>query len=271
MNSDLYDHISTLLPGRVYFGGYPSETMLSQLEQEQFTHIVNLTIDNEMAPYRSIRMLMYEYPIPDHGVPRDILEYCEFLCFLRRLCVNENLSKIYIHCRGGHGRSSMICVSLWMLLHPDMELQPSITHVNQCHVTRKVLREKWRNKRVPFNHHQSTFLHKIHRTIFLNTSLAHASFSFSTHYVWVLPRRVHPTDISLEEVWDEMTANGANEHDRYDRVGEMIQQHYEQHRDLKFRLQLTFLRSFHFVGVSPELSAVVRSHLYRIRENLFAV
>lgn len=268
MNSELYDHISALITDRVYFGGYPSEGVLSHLEREQFTHIVNLTIDDEMAAYRSLSMLMYEYPIPDHGVPRDPLEYCEFLCFLRRLCVSDNGEKIYIHCRGGHGRSSMICVSLWMLLHSDMELQPCIAHVNQCHVTRKVLSDKWRNKRIPFNHHQSAFLHKIHRTIFLNTALAHASSTFSTHYAWVLPRTL-PS--SLEEVWEEMSTNGASEHDKYHRVGDMIQQHYEQHRDLKFRLQLTFLRSFRFVGVSHELGTVVRSHLYRIRENLFAV
>lgn len=265
---DLFDNFSELVKDRVYFGGFPSRNVLEGLENTHFTHIVNLTLEGEMNPYR-IEIPSFEFPIPDHSIPPDVLEYCEFISFLRRAFYQAG-SKIYIHCRGGHGRSSMVCVSLWMMLNPHLEINDAITYVNSCHISRKVLRDKWRNRRVPFNHAQSTFLHKIHRTIFLNTADAHASMSFSPHYTWVLPKaeKAEKAD-TIETLFERLSSDQVPFEEISATIRDVLIHYYLTHRDVQCRLQLTFLRSFKFVGVSQELNDAVCTTLCHIRENLF--
>lgn len=262
----LMDLISTLIPERVYFGGYPTERMMQELSAHHFTHIVNLTLEGEMTPYDFDQsMEMFEFPIPDHSVPPDMFEYCHFVSVLRRVLVNDPSTKMYIHCRGGHGRSGMLCVSLWMLFELETEVIRAIEYVNTCHTSRHILREKWRNRRMPFNHVQSTFLHRIHKNIFLNTS--DSAFKFSSHYGWILPRE--NSEICIENVYARMIRDGNDPSDIYDQIKYRLLRNISTHRDIICRFQLTFLKSFKFVGVAPELDEMVRRALFEIRETLF--
>lgn len=262
------DLISTLIPERVYFGGYPTEQMMLELSKNRFTHIVNLTSEGEMPPYHFDESVeVFEFPIPDHSVPLDMFEYCHFVTVLRRILVNDLSSKIYIHCRGGHGRSGMLCVSLWMLIQLETEVIRAIEYVNTCHISRNILREKWRTRRMPFNHVQSSFLHRIHKNIFLNTSESQSKFS--SHYGWILPRA--NSDICIENVYARMLKDENHPSDIYEQIKYRLFRNISTHRDSVCRLQLTFLKSFKFVGVPSELDKMVRQALFEIRETLFYV
>lgn len=260
---DVLDYFSELIPDKLYFGGYPTDEQLQWMEEQKFTHIVDLTYTGEMEPYNT-SMIICRFAIPDHSVPHDVIGYCAFVSELRRIVLIPE-TKVFIHCRGGHGRSTMASVSLWILLHPHLSMSAVIDHVSTVHSRRVVMREKWRSRRVPFNHTQSSFLHKVHRTIFLNTTAVHLSATFSPHYNWVLPRY-------LENVYHQMCIdNDQTVESMFAIVAALINHHYETHRDNQCRLQLTFLRMFHFVDVPARLNEWVNQILIQTREKLFTV
>ena len=114
-NSYLYDWISRI-NDNIYFGPIPNEYLYEQLCENSFTLIVNLT-ENEI--YNSIKTI--HFPIIDNSIPEDSLQYSSFIYQLKKHF--ENGEKMYIHCRAGHSRSSMVIVSLLDLLGNKKETE----------------------------------------------------------------------------------------------------------------------------------------------------
>ena len=180
----LYDWISCLYDKRLYFGPFPNQMMADQLVLEGFNVIVNLTMPNE-EPIYVLPYFIHYYclPIQDNSYPICHISYCKLISRLKMdFCSGK---KIYIHCRGGHGRSSMTSVSLIANLF-SYDLRRSIEYVNESHNQREVLRNKWRKRRSPFNYEQFIFLTKMHKNIYLN--LNHPN----KYYHWLLPSLNEP-------------------------------------------------------------------------------
>ena len=128
----LYDWISCIVEQRIYFGPFPNQVMADQLFKEKFNLIVDLTMPGEEPPYYC-PVEYHAFPIVDNNFPVCTASYCRMITFLKmQFTIGK---KIYIHCRGGHGRSSM---------------------------------NKWRKRRSPFNYDQFIFLTKVHKNIYLN-------------------------------------------------------------------------------------------------------
>jgi hypothetical protein len=180
----LYDWISVLYKDHIYFGPFPNQVMIDRMIQEGFNVIVNLTMPEEeplyVLPYHT---RYYCFPIEDNHYPFSPEAYCRLISRLKMdVCCGK---KLYIHCRGGHGRSSMTSVSLVCNLF-NYDLRHAIAYVNDSHNQREVLRNKWRKRKSPFNYDQFIFLTKMHKNIYLNVC------DYNRYYQWLLPSVCEP-------------------------------------------------------------------------------
>lgn len=179
VEDDLYDWISCLEKNKLYFGPFPNQLMIDKLIEEKFDIIVNLTMDDEEVfkhiedkdiiadtSYKIAKNKYISYQIKDNDVPICTISYCSFI--LKLYDCYKNNKKIYIHCRGGHGRSGMVSTSLMLVISPEKNIKDIIDEVNKSHINRVILRDKWKNKNTPFNYNQYSFLLKIHRNIYIN-------------------------------------------------------------------------------------------------------
>jgi protein-tyrosine phosphatase len=181
--SSLYEWISCAIPDRVYFGPLPNEYMLEQLKKNRFNLIVNLTeyIDSyDLSIYKDDIRLIH-YPIVDNSVPKDMHDYCKFIVNLKHE-FDDKTNKIYVHCRAGHSRSSMVMVSLLSCIYTD-ELKDIVNKVIECHQNRKRLRDVWRH-RSPFNYRQFMFLCAVHKNVYVNIG------ADSKMYNWLSPKNI---------------------------------------------------------------------------------
>lgn len=137
-----------LLDERIMFGWYPGPPEHGEMSNDVNailetgrTVFVNLTSKHEIAILHNyipcvqnsvFNPIFIHYPIPDQGLPSDLSSYKKFLellCFL----VNQN-EKIYIHCRGGHGRSGIVAACL--LIHLGYSNEDALEMVSTAHKTR---------------------------------------------------------------------------------------------------------------------------------------
>jgi hypothetical protein len=67
---------------------------------------------------------------------------------------------VYIHCRGGHGRSCLVITCLLYLLHDEFITRDAIEHTIRIHNTRSDLSARWKTIKSPFSKTQYIFLYK---------------------------------------------------------------------------------------------------------------
>jgi protein-tyrosine phosphatase len=182
--SYLYDWISCVIPDRIYFGPLPNEYMIEELKEKKFNLIVNLTEKNHDYDVKYIH-----FPIIDNSVPSDNIDYCKFIVQLKK--EYENGAKMYVHCRAGHSRSSMVIVSLLFCIY-NYELKDLINKVISLHRSRVRLREIWKYKS-PFNYKQFSFLCMIHKNVYINVG------KDSKMYNWLSPKNILVKGTTLED------------------------------------------------------------------------
>jgi len=245
----LYDWMSCLMPNHLYFGPFPNQRMIDRLHEEGFNVILNLTIPGEEQMYYLHEGMEYlSYPIPDNRYPLCVMSYATLVTHIKYLAMTK---KIYVHCRGGHGRSGMTCVSIIYAIYP-FDLRESIAFVNQSHNERNMLRNKWKKRNSPFNYDQFTFLSKIHKNIYINMNHP------NKYYSWLYPCitktnlfEIYQKNQSLSELYDAL-------------------RRYVDENDVKDKLYLTNLKKF----VMADCEDVVFCEWYaaiiwQIREFLF--
>lgn len=80
-----------------------------------------MTETKQLLNYQPIVMatnpnaIFIHYPIDDGRIPTNLTEFNDFIRQLSNL--NEQGHKLYIHCRGGHGRSEL--VATYYLIHNE--------------------------------------------------------------------------------------------------------------------------------------------------------
>lgn len=192
-HSSLYEWISCVIPDRIYFGPMPNEFMLHELYLKKFTTIVNVTENAYFNPYPPDdgggRVDILHFPIEDTSIPDNSIEYCTFIMKLKQ--IYDSGSKMYIHCLGGHSRSSMVVVSLLFCMYNE-ELKDIVNKVIRYHRNRVKLRDIWQF-RSPFNYKQFSFLCMIHKNIYINLD------ADSKVYNWLCPKNICDDKISMHE------------------------------------------------------------------------
>uniref|UniRef100_A0A6C0LW24 Tyrosine specific protein phosphatases domain-containing protein n=1 Tax=viral metagenome TaxID=1070528 RepID=A0A6C0LW24_9ZZZZ len=189
---------SYFIKNRAMFGSFPTQEAVEELEQNGVRYFVNLTYSHErrITPYKT-KYNYISFPIKDHQVPEDSREFSMFIITLSEIIHEmEDNHLIYIHCKGGHGRSGIVVASLLSTIF-GMNSYQSLELTSVYHNNRKSMREKWRKMGSPQSCYQKNFVHMLYKPIFFFKAYKHgrtAGFSnFSYHAVSIPGFGIFPT------------------------------------------------------------------------------
>lgn len=155
------DRSSYFIKDRAIFGSFPTQEAVDELEREGVRLFINLThsYEKKITPYDT----KYEYisfPITDRHVPNDWYAFSHLIIkvasIIRALKPGE---LVYLHCKGGHGRSGIVVASLLCYMF-GMSPEDALEHTTKYHSRRSVMREKWRSLGSPQTYQQKNFVRK---------------------------------------------------------------------------------------------------------------
>lgn len=166
MESGFYSQIRR--EPRLLFGGYPSGCHFEYLKSIGVRYFVDLT-----TPYEKKKLPVYNmkddkivyvnFPIRDNFIPYDMNLFNEFIVWLIfTISVMKENELMYIHCKGGHGRSGMVMCCVLCLMH-NLLPDKSIEEVTLSHNERPLLTPKWKSRLCPSNEIQRIFVSRIHQ------------------------------------------------------------------------------------------------------------
>ena len=169
---------SYFIKNRALFGSFPTQEAVGELEQAGVRFFVNLTHSDErkIEPYTT-KYTYISYPIADRQVPRDRQSFARFIVKLADIiCSIPPDELLYVHCKGGHGRSGVVVAVLlcYMFgLGPNQALE----YTTRYHSKRNEMREKWRKIGSPQTYQQKSFVYHFCKPI--NFSRASRSWASS--------------------------------------------------------------------------------------------
>jgi hypothetical protein len=185
-NKVVMNKTSFFIDDKAIFGGHPSQDFVEELEQIGVRHFIDLTHQDEsnIKPY-STKYNRIHYPIRDLSVPNDFLSFTKFIY---QICEAINLlhqgEKVYVHCKGGHGRSGIVVACIvHELIFKDVE--KALDHTSLCHSKRLEMREKWRVIGSPQTEDQRQFVRTICRTV--KVDISYTNKQLMDTYLRVLP------------------------------------------------------------------------------------
>lgn len=153
---------------RLLFGGYPSGNHFEYLKSIGVKYFIDLTTPYEKTKlpvynFQDEKIVYVNFPIRDNFIPYDINLFHEFLMWLVfTINVMKEEELIYIHCKGGHGRSGMV-VSCVLCLIYNLTPEQSINETTISHYERPLLTAKWKTRLCPSNEIQRVFVSRIHK------------------------------------------------------------------------------------------------------------
>jgi ribA/ribD-fused uncharacterized protein len=178
---------SYFIPEKALFGGYPNNFEVRELEDNGVRYFVDLTCPCEELPLYRHTCKKIKYPIVDRKTPKNMMKFSKFILELCDIItkLNDN-EKIYIHCRGGHGRSGIVVASILCYL---LKIYPSkaLELTTECHSQRKIMKDKWRKIGSPQTTPQKYFVIRMFKPLYFSRACITGStvgFSnFSKHSV----------------------------------------------------------------------------------------
>ena len=128
---------------RIMVGGKPySDDDLQYLYNNDIKVFVNLTTSRELNSKQNFK---YHLKLPSdiqfiHFPIRDMLiEQDEStMDLVRNIITMSQNNRVYIHCKGGHGRTGVVAGLIMHTLYPDMGYTNVLEHIQKQHITRKV-------------------------------------------------------------------------------------------------------------------------------------
>lgn len=136
---------SFFIEKKALFGGYPNHNQLLELMDEGVVWFVDLTNSNErnIKVYSHLVNNWINYPIKDGHIPENKKNFLIFLLMIQM--VLESLKpgeKLYLHCKGGHGRSSLV-ISCFLSMVYNIPPLESLDITKEYHALRPNLKSKW--------------------------------------------------------------------------------------------------------------------------------
>lgn len=166
------------------FGGFPTQENADYLEKIGTKYFINLTFDNEkkIKPYNLRKGYYYTFPIKDKGVPTNIHKFCVFILKLMKIIKemerNGRNEKIYIHCKGGHGRSGVVVACLVILLN-KVSAEDGLRLTSEYHSQRD-MKSIWKNIGSPQTKQQKKFVTNLFKDcVFYRVLKNHSTTGFS--------------------------------------------------------------------------------------------
>jgi hypothetical protein len=146
---------SSLSKGYGYFGPYPNQLEANILVKSGISLFVDLTLPHEDTSSYRIDCRKISFPIPDRGTPPLSSAFYKLIALIKEHIRYKQ--KVYIHCRGGHGRSGMVaaCVLAYII---QIRPEEAIKQITTSHQQRPTLRQFWKDKPCPNSFHQRQFI-----------------------------------------------------------------------------------------------------------------
>ena len=154
---------SYFIPDKALFGSYPSHEAAKELEEEGVCLFVNLTetVENLEQYKLSPTSEMISFPIPDRKIPSDVLDYSLLIMkIVMHLANFKDGQKLYVHCKGGHGRAGIVVASL-LCYYYNIEPNRALELTTRYHSERKEMRAKWRSIGSPQTVKQKQYVVKL--------------------------------------------------------------------------------------------------------------
>ena len=182
------DNCSYFIEGKGLFGSYPNKGSYEELVENGVKYFVDLTTQNEKSKlYTYENNNYYSYQIKDRYIPENIYMFCKFIYKLGNIITNmKDDEKIYIHCKGGHGRCGVI-VSCLLCHIFKYSADKSLELTNKYHNNRKIMNERWRKIGSPQTDRQKEFVKRLFKPIFLDNIYSRNTYyplhNLSNHHI----------------------------------------------------------------------------------------
>lgn len=151
---------------RLLFGGFPSGSHFEHLKSMGVKYFIDLTtpFEKKKLPVYDCHDIIYvNFPIKDNFIPYNMDLFNEFIIWLVfTISVMKENEFMYIHCKGGHGRSGMVVCCILCMLY-GLSPEKSIEEVSISHNERPLLTSKWKGRLCPSNEIQRIFVNRVHQ------------------------------------------------------------------------------------------------------------
>ena len=167
---------SFFIDNKALFGSFPSIESVYELQKEGVKYFIDVTCINERGIKRYNNDLLFngvyiQYEILDNRVPSDYKSFSKFIVYISNI-INSLKKKelIYIHCKGGHGRSCIVvsCILSYLFKKNPKE---SISIINDCHNNRIDMKYKWRKIGFPQTYIQKKFIYNFFSSYYIDNVL----------------------------------------------------------------------------------------------------
>ena len=160
---------SFFVDGKALFGGYPGYNY-KELEELGVKYFVDLTTTeekNNLNVYSTDKQCIY-YEILDRFIPKNLHIFSELIVIISYIIKNSKEGEyIYIHCKGGHGRSGLVvsCILCYMYNYSSKK---AMILTNEYHNNRNIMRERWRRIGSPQTDKQKGFVTRMFKDVYIN-------------------------------------------------------------------------------------------------------
>ena len=160
------ERCSYFIEDKALFGSFPTQETVHLLEDIGVRCFIDLTDSQEcrITPY-STKYKSIKYPIVDRYIPENWKSFAQLVITICDIIHNlDKGEKVYIHCKGGHGRSGILVACIfcyYYCLIPD----DALYHTAKCHSKRVEMRDKWRKLGSPQGKRQKDFVHRFFRPL----------------------------------------------------------------------------------------------------------
>lgn len=176
---------SYFIDGWGLFGPYPTNEDVKEFEENGVRYFIDLTHESECLDKYKTSVKYISYPIEDTKTPQDLVNFSKLIVQLERLYRNKD-GKVYVHCRGGHGRSGILVACLLCKIQ-RVSADDAIEMTTKSHHSRKLIKTKWLKQLCPQTRKQREFVRNMFRPLHFYKAYktgAYSGFSnFSIHSV----------------------------------------------------------------------------------------
>ncbi|ABF82097.1 hypothetical protein MIV067L [Invertebrate iridescent virus 3] len=183
---------SFFVADKAIFGGYPSWEQVQELQTAGVVWFVDLTEECEknVVLYHQLVPNWINYPIKDGGTPQNREKFLTFLLAVQILVDGLGPGeKIYLHCRGGHGRSGLV-IACFLAMTLNISPKKSLFLVKLYHSQRpNLVNTRW-EREWPLNPTQKRFVQKFFGTFLLRSGFEAENTSAykKSDHVWYFVR-----------------------------------------------------------------------------------
>ena len=155
-----------------YFGGYPSKdefyALIHDLQIEYFIDFTTLkerknlsyNYEFDLVDFHNKKYL--NFCILDNKIPTCTSSFLRLVAYVSDKI--KNGASVYLHCKGGHGRSTLFVACVLIYIH-SYDLHISLENTKIFHKNRKNLKEKYKDMEVPQCLCQRKYISDIHDKI----------------------------------------------------------------------------------------------------------